>query len=121
GPVVQDIHNSDQKQQSIQPVKHPDRETSMAAPMDNTDNGGSNNYADQQDRTNRPEDFGNILLPSLVSRPLFRDVDVASCVDNFISRNLDCESRLPFGQAVILSVFEYKCPIGPRRLLAGVG
>src|SRR5437667_64591 len=75
--------------------------------------------AAMSDRTNRTQDSGNVLLPSLVSQPLLRDINEPRKVDDFISGNFNRDSRFAFGQAVVLSVFEHEGPIGTRRPLTG--
>src|SRR5437667_276376 len=70
-------------------------------------------------RKNRTQDSGNVLLPSLVSQPLLRDINEPRKVDDFISGNFNRDSRFAFGQAVVLSVFEHEGPIGTRRPLTG--
>src|SRR5439155_17029496 len=118
-PAVQYIDYADQKQQPVQPVERGGREIPASAPTDDAENGGADHDSDKQDSTNRAQDSGNVLLPSLVSRPLLRDIDVARDVDNFISGDFNRDSRFAFGQAVVLRVFEHEGPIGTRRPLTG--
>src|SRR5262245_3181243 len=85
--------------------------------MNCSDDCASHHNRYDTNRTDDRKDCRQIPASSLVSGPVFRNVNVSDRVRNLVSVNFYGDPRLALGQAIVACVFEHKRPVCARWTL----